>query len=180
MRKVLLAPVAVVLATSAACGGTPKKVDKPADTSIERSKVEEAVAARLADMEGEPAKSVACPQALRPMAKAATQCTLTTHDGATLPVTATVTSISAGNTVNLDVVSPWLSKSLLASLLSKEISSQISQEPVAVTCPGDLKSQPKATIRCTVTEASGTSLSVAASVTSVDNSRTEFDWSVKQ
>lgn len=180
MGKVLLAALAVVMAPVAACGtggSSSNALDKPMDKSVERAKIEQAVTARLTVMEGEPPKSVQCPQALKRAVKASTQCTVTTREGVNLPATATIESIN-GDAINLNVVSPWVSKTLLTRRLSEEITARVGQAPTKLACPGDLKSQEKATMQCTLTLAGGTTRPLTVSVTAVDGSRTEFHWSI--
>src|SRR5262249_47599798 len=115
MGKILLAPLLIVLVASAACGGSggSGKRGKPSQTnatkSVDKAGVEQAVGEKLTALQGQASKSVACPQSLRLAVNASIQCMLTTGEGVKLPVTATVSSIR-GETVDLDIASPWVSK----------------------------------------------------------------------
>lgn len=192
MGKVLLAPLVMVMAAAAACGGTnatnsannsngggkPAKPAKPEPAFLDKVGVEQAISSKLASLQGQATKSVSCPQALRLTVNSAARCTLTTQEGATLPVTATVTSIQ-GATASLDVASPWVSKTLLDRLLVDELKPRVTPAPKTVTCPRDLKSEVKATMTCTMTTTANSTHQVSVTVTSVDDRHTEFDWSVK-
>lgn len=191
MGKVLLAPLVMVLAAAAACGGTSGtsgtnnasnsnggKPAKPEPASLNKAGVEQAISSKLATLQGQATKSVSCPQALRLTVNASTRCTLTTKEGETLPAIATVTSIQ-GATANLDVASPWVSKTLLGRLLIDELKERVTPAPKTVTCPRDLKSQVKATLTCTLTTTADTTHQISVTVTTVDDRHTEFDWSVK-
>jgi Domain of unknown function (DUF4333) len=186
MGKVLLAPLVLVLVASAACGGSggsskggkPNQLDKSTTKSLDKAGVEQAVGAKLTALQGQASKSVTCPQSLRLAVNASIQCTLTTEEDVKLPVTATVSAIR-GETVDLDVASPWVSKALLSRLLVEELTQRVTPPPKTVTCPKDLKSEVKATMNCMMATKAGSKHEVTVTVTAVDNSRTEFDWSVK-
>lgn len=183
MDKVLLVPLALVMAVSAACGGTSggnehAKSDKSPAKSVDRKKVEQAVSAKLVKLEGQASKSVSCPQGLKLAVNASTRCTLITQEGVTHPVTATVASIK-GETPDLKVVSPWVSRYLLGQILVEGITSKVTVPIRGVDCPGDLKSQRKATMTCSVTTETGNTHTVTVTVATVTDKYTDFDWAVK-
>lgn len=152
----------------------------PSDVRLEKADLEKQVSTMLAGQLGTTPDGVSCDAALAGRVGSDERCDVSVN-GVSVPVTATVTSVSDGAYVHLDVQqsgTATVQRAALEKEISSELAAQVGRTPDSVTCPAQgLAGTVGRTQRCTLS-ADGQTYGVTLTVTAAQGADVKFDIKV--
>ncbi|MGV9664476.1 DUF4333 domain-containing protein [Nocardia niigatensis] len=147
--------------------------------SVSKSDVQAKATSFYKDKSHEDAKTVTCDGSLPAKVDATQTCTATAADGQTWAIAAKVTKVDGKDVYyDLNFSDMYVSPDDVAASVSNAYQEKVGSAPQSATCNGLLRGATGSTIRCVVTETTGTRWGVTAKTTNVEGSKVNYDMNL--